>query len=267
MGLAGEAAHSKFHAELDRPLEQTRSSHDLLTVEFPCQVGAHLDVLIPFLAVSQEDFDNEKQLGFDKALAQTLNFWDGELARGAEYCLPEPLAHNTMRAAPWQALTIAERHPQLDIPALVLGAFGYDSVWSTSSCFSGVYSLDHLGFHEDMARYLELFLAPREPVSPPGKYYVEMEGFLTAPKPYESIAWVADHGAVLWAVAAHDLLAADDAFWKKWEPRVLQALEWIPSSERCKVMEGTQVSCRPDRRPMTTSPVNSCGMMPGFTRG
>jgi len=238
MGLASEAIKSEFRSELEQPHIQTQSPHDFLTVEFPCAVGAHLDVIVPFLAVEPEDFESEKELGFDKALAQTLDFWDGEMARGAEYCLPEPLAHNTLRAAPWQTLTIAERHPQLNISALVLGAFGYDGVWSVGSSMACVYNLDQLGFHEDAERYLGLYLAPKEPVSPPGKFYVEMEGFLTAPKPYEAIAWVADHGAVLWAVATHDLLTADNAFWEKWEPRVLQALEWIAAQRGVQGHDG-----------------------------
>ena len=89
-----------------------------------------------------------------------------------------------------------------------------------------------MGFHEDAARYLEIYRHSQGNTPPPAGHCLPHPGFLSIPEKYSYIRWINEHGAILWAVSEHYLLTRDEAFLNKWLPSILAACQWVYDQRR-----------------------------------
>ena len=187
--------------------------------------GAKL--LIPILPVDKTEIDDELACGYKKAFTETMKYWDTEISKGTEIKIPDEIPQNTFLSGIWRLFTIAEKNPVYDDYVMSTGAFTYDCLWPTPSNISLVWGLDLAGYHKDVERYLELYRKDQGNTKPPGEYFIDYPGFLSAPDKYEFIRWLNEHGSIMWAVGEHYLLTRDSEFLNKWINALLAACEWI----------------------------------------
>ncbi|MCC6352864.1 MAG: hypothetical protein IT577_03195 [Verrucomicrobiae bacterium] len=224
--------HTDHKLHYDSPLFQS-TDNDLLSLQMPAKQGAFLDLVVPVLGVDRPTIAAEIALGRDEALRQTLAFWDGQFKNAAIIRTPWELANHTLHHLPIDIMTTAERDIDTRVAALPTGSYTYEGVWPVDTAMAAVWALDYLGFHQQAADYLDLFHGS-DPVPPPGKFFANHPGWLSPPKRYSRVPWVANHGAILWAVAEHGLITDDPAFIDKWLPLLLHAADWIAVQRRQK---------------------------------
>ena len=188
---------------------------------------ADIRLLIPMLPLPKEELHSEMQPGYDSALHQSLQFWEGVCEEGISIQASDKIIENTFRTNPWRMLTTAERNPVFKEYCINNGAFSYDALWPTPGCMSTVWGLDYMGFHKEAEKYLEVYRNDQGNAVPPGSFYLPYPGFLSTPGGFEAIRWVNEHGAIMWAVAEHYLLTEDGLFLEKWLPSLIRACEWI----------------------------------------
>src|SRR5262245_16951646 len=93
--------------------------------------------------------------------------------------------------------------------------------------------LDPLGWHDDVAKYLEIYRQEQGRVHPPGSDFRRHPGYFGPPAALDSgNLWLSDHGAVLYTVSRHALLTNDQQFIGRWLDPILKACDFINQSRR-----------------------------------
>lgn len=69
------------------------------------------------------------------------------------------------------------------------GSWGYDKLWSTPTSTTAHIFLDLLGYHDSVARHVELFRKDQGHVKPPGLAYDLHAGYFATPKSLTAFDW------------------------------------------------------------------------------
>jgi hypothetical protein len=208
----------------------TNSGIYSLKIELPVRAGAHTDLLVPILPFSGEETAEEAGLGFDQALAQANAYWSKKPSTAASIHTPEKYINDAIERNIQFAQIVAERNPDTGEYSFLSGSYGYDTLWSTPSSMISHMCLDLLGYHDVVARNLELYKANQGTVRPPGPGYTLHPGYFSTPKTLTSIDWLSDHGAILEALSRHALLTGDQKFIQEWLQPIIKGCDFIKDS-------------------------------------
>ncbi|MBD1420885.1 hypothetical protein [Sphingobacterium chuzhouense] len=199
----------------------------MVKTDLRADVGDYIDVLLPMLTVSPEEADRELSFGYDAALAESDRFWSYRPKTAATVHVPEKHINNVIKQSLKFAEIIAEKDYKTQEYTTLSGSWGYDNLWTTPTSMVSHMFLDLLGYHDAVARYLELFRKNQGTVKPPGPAYDLHLGYYSTPKNLTAIDWLTDHGAVLHQVCTHALLTADQTFIDQWIESVIKACAFI----------------------------------------
>ena len=199
-----------------------------LRVNLPVTKNAHVDLLVPLLPADRATFDEELNLGFDRALAQCEAYWGQIPETAAHVETPERLVNEAFRQSPKFAEVVAERNLDIGQYSLLSGSWHYERLWATPTSMNLTMILDQLGYHSTVEKYLEIFRTQQGTVVPPGKAYKLHPGYFSSPKAVTSVDWLTDHGAILYAICHHALLTGDRQFIGRWTPAIIRGLRVHP---------------------------------------
>lgn len=217
-------------------------------VALPIKSGAQVDFLLTIRPMPADDVHREAALGYDGALQETEAYWQGYLAQSATvFATPEPLINKVVRFGARNAMLCTWRHPRTGDEVLNLACLRYQAGWPAQSVQVSYMTWDLFGYHELADRYLEVyrryqggdFVPPADGLKPhPGYLYPPK-----MPKGDWSIGtdgWFHHHGAIMWAAAAHGLLAADQDFIGRWTGPLVKACEFVRDARRCANHRGVK---------------------------
>lgn len=199
----------------------------LMFLSMPARVGAHVDLLAPMLPTEQSVFQAELALGRQRALRQADAYWRKRPATAASFCVPETPIVEAIRHNLAFAEVVAEKNPANGDYAMLTGALCYADMWATPFAMACVMTLDALGYHGVVEKYLEIFRKEQGTVVPPGDSLRLHPGYLSTPKTLTSCDWLSDHGALLYAISEHALLSGNRRFIARWLPAIVKACEFI----------------------------------------
>lgn len=201
-----------------------------------------LEVRVPFLPAAEEEARWLERRDFEAELQAVANYWEGQLAQGAGFELPEPIVQEVWNANLAHLFAASEIDPTNGLAITKTNVGWYEAVWASLSS-SVILALDLRGLHRDAERYLEPFLQWQGTVKPPGSY-ASQEGFLTSADEYTWVRWASNHGWLLWALSEHYRLSGDRAWLDRVLPRLLAACDWI-ERERARGKAAGQGEERP----------------------
>ncbi len=208
-----------------------------LHVTIPTVTGGYVDVLLPLIPQPRKTLLAALQLGRDAALRQCDAYWSQRPPTAARIETPERYVNEYLLRNAQYGQLIAQKMPGGHYTNLT-GSLVYARMWATPTTMFDTMLLDTLGYHEAVARYLEIFRATQGTVKPPGPAYERHPGYLATPVELTSIDWLSDHGAILHAVCYHALLTNDSAFIARWLEPVLRACDFIRDARRAKTRDG-----------------------------
>ncbi len=193
------------------------------------EVGAHIDILQCMRPVNEErEFIPEINLGYDGALAASNRYWSRKPATAATVNTPEKYVNDLVTRNVQFSEVVASKVPDQSYSTFLTGSMGYDVLWTTPTSMTSHMFLSPLGYHDVVAKHLELYFGTQGSVKPPGPdYYVKHPGYYATPDTVTAIDWLPDHGAVMLAVSTHALMTGDQAFIDRWLPSLLKACDWI----------------------------------------
>ena len=203
-----------------------------LKIQLNAVVGDHIDFLVPMLPAESADIQAEQTLGLENALAECNRYWAKIPEGAARIHVPEERLNRVFAQSIKFADIIAERDYENGDYTYLTGSWGYDNLWSTPSSMTGHMFLSLLGYHESVARHIELFRKHQGSVKPPGPSYELHPGYFSTPRTLTAFDWLTDHGAILLEVSTHALLSGDAQFISEWTPAILKACDFIQDS--CK---------------------------------
>ncbi|TDD63401.1 hypothetical protein E1263_00150 [Kribbella antibiotica] len=193
------------------------------------EVGARIDILQCMRPVNEErEFNPEILLGYDGALADSNRYWSRKPATAATVTTPEKYVNELVARNVQFSEVVASKVPGQNYSTFLTGSMGYDVLWTTPTSMTSHMFLSLLGYHDVVAKHLELYRGTQGTVKPPGPdYYVKHPGYYATPDTVTAIDWLPDHGAVMLAVSTHALMTGDQAFIDTWLPSLLKACDWI----------------------------------------
>jgi hypothetical protein len=200
---------------------------DLLIVRMPGRVGARLDLLVPMLPTERKVFQEEMAFGRDRALRQAEACWRKRPRTAATFRVPEAPLNEAIRHSLKFAEVVAEKNPATSDYSMLSGSLTYANLWTTPFAMTCIMTLDALGYHSTVEKYLEIFRKEQGTVVPPGDLYRLHPGYLSSPKTLTSIDWLSDHGAMLYAISEHALLSGNREFIARWTDAIVKACEFI----------------------------------------
>ena len=209
-----------------------------LHVQLPVRKGAHADLLLPIAPVDRAVFDAELATGYETGLAQTRAYWEKTTTCPTKFEVPEPDINDCIAQTFRFSSMLTERNPATGKYCKVIGSWIYADLWATPGAMDLVMILDTLGHHDMAERYLNIFLDEQGTVKPPGPAYERHPGYFSTPAAYKSVDWLSDNGAILYALATHDLLAGDQAFIKRSTDSIIRSCEWIVAARHLKTQNG-----------------------------
>jgi hypothetical protein len=218
-------------------LAQTTSASGVyhMKVKLPAKVGASTEMLVPMLPEERAEIDREAAMGYEGALAETDAFWSHKPATAAVVHTPEKYINEAITRNLQFAQIIAERNPDTGEYAFLSGSYGYDALWSTPTSMIAHMFLDLLGYHNVVAKHVELYKANQGSVKPPGPVFEKDPGYFSTPKTLTALDWLTDHGAIMEMLSRHALLSGDKAFVDEWLDPLLKACDFIISA--CKLTD------------------------------
>jgi hypothetical protein len=201
-----------------------------LKIQLPVRLGAHMDLLVPILPFSEEETAAEADRPLEKVLSEANEYWSQQPTTAAHIHTPEKYINDALERNIQFAQIVAERNPETGEYSVLSGSYGYDTLWSTPSSMISHMFLDLLGYHDVVARNLELYKENQGTVQPPGPGYKHHPGYFSTPKTLTSIDWLSDHGAILEALSRHALLTGQEKFIREWLPSILKGCDFIKDS-------------------------------------
>lgn len=187
-------------------------------VDLPANGMRRLVVKLPSPVVRDADVATLAAIDYAKAREATVAFWNGLLARGAQFRVPEPRVNELVRASLWHALRLPRRHGgdgpdvRIDLP---YSNFAYSQVgtpWPVNQAVYVDYMLyDLRGYHAISEEELRAQYRNNQ----------EANGHVSG---YAN--WHVYTPAMLYAVAQHYLLSQDRAAFDRLLPQSLAAMDW-----------------------------------------
>ena len=230
-------------------LRESQLDRNLCEFQLPRKAGAVLDLIFPYLPVSEEKATSVRRLGFEQARQLIVKFWKDEITKGMQVEVPEEPLNNLWRFSVPLSFITADAYPNGD-RVLKLSPRNYEAYWVTPNAMN-LQELIQRGYLEEVAAYLNPFLDAerRRPVPNTGSSFSSTKGFISGPNEHVAISWVSDHGAILWAASEYYLLTRDQKFLDRWLPTMLDGLEWIAHErERTKLRGGKDAGLMPPGR-------------------
>lgn len=205
-----------------------------LWIEIDSRVGAHADLLLPMLPTDRKVFDRELALGFDRAMEDTNRFWATQCASATAIETTEPGVNRSIAHGLRLSSIIAEKNPADGRYASLTGTIKYEAIWSVNFILVATMLQDCMGRHDDAARYLRIFKDHQGAFIPPADGLKPHRGCYATPRSHACVDWLADHGAILYAVAQHALWSHDEKFIAEWTDSIVAACEFIQYARRVK---------------------------------
>lgn len=212
----------------------------MLFVLMEVKKGAHVDMLVPMIPTERTIADQELAFGYDKSLAQANSYWARIPATAARFDVPEDYITQAIRRQLQMAQVVAERNPATGIYAMLTASWVYSAVWTTCQSLAFAWTMDCMGYHSEVEKYLKAFKDAQGTITPPGGFIKSHPGYFGSPKTLTSVDWLCDHGALLWAVSEHALLTGDRGFIEEWTPSIVKACEFIRDARRITDHEGVK---------------------------
>jgi len=206
------------------------SGQSFLVIKFNAQKGAYVDVLLPMLPSDKDVIEKELALGRKNALAESDKYWSDKPATAAVIDVPEKQVNEAIERSIQYAQIVAERNPDKGEYTFLTGSGRYDMVWPTPCTFVGHMLLDPMGYHEFVARHIEVFRKHQGQIKPNGPTYKKHPGHYSVPDGIVGFRWIADHGAVLYEATKHALISNDKQFLDDWTDSIIKACEFIKHS-------------------------------------
>ena len=207
------------------PKENT--SDALLFIRMPAKIGAHVDLLVSMLPVERSVFQDELYAGRSQALRQANTYWRRKPATAATFCVPEEPVNKAIYHSLKFAELVAEKNPAGGGYSMLTGSLCYTNLWATPLSMTCIMTLDALGYHSVVEKYLEIFRREQGTVVPPGDSFRLHPGYLSSPKSLTSRDWLSDHGALLYTISEHALLSGSRDFIERWTDSIVRACEFI----------------------------------------
>lgn len=199
--------------------------------------GSYADVVIPDVAVDEDVVERAMRLGFMAAYDRTKRYWDGLLAGGTSFDLPDAVAVHYFKTLYCRTLATADLDEE---GTYVLKAFpGFcGHVWLNISA-QGVEALARTGHFGEARRYLEPGFAWQgsRPADTTEKF-AGWEGFFNSSPRYTGFAWLNSHGWFQWAAARYFLFSDDRAWLEEHLPALVKSLEWTARQRRLTMKKG-----------------------------
>jgi hypothetical protein len=206
---------------------------DFLYITLPDTAGAHVDLLLPMIPAPRAALNDELALGYEGALAQAERFWSGRPSTAATIHTPEPLINAAIADGVRLARMLSVTVPSTRQRSLLSGAMYYSYLWTTPTSMTEHMLLDPMGWHGDVAKYLEIYREDQGRTTAPGPDFKPHPGYFGPPKVLDSgNQWLTDHGAVLYTAARHALLTDDPQFIQRWLEPILKACDFIKQARR-----------------------------------
>ena len=216
------------------PAKEGRVSFDELSeglynlkITFDAVVGDYVDLLVPMLPQPREEIARELVLGYDKALAMSDRYWNGEPETAATFHVPEPFINEAIAQNIKFAPVIAEMNYRTKEYTYCSGSLCYDVLWTTPTSMLSHMFIDQIGHFDMTKKYSEIFFHNQGSVKPPGDAYQLHGGYFSSPKTFTSVDWLTDHGAVMLQLATHGLLSGDKEFIDRWGGPLEKACDFI----------------------------------------
>lgn len=223
---------------LDQPKGEEQDTN--LHIVIPVKKGSHVDLLLPMLPASRNEFMKEMNLGRDRALGECDTYWSKLPATAATIDTPEPYINELLKRNVQYGEIIAQKMPDSGYYTNLTGSMIYARMWATPTTMFDTMLLDTLGYHEAVSRYLEIFRNAQGTVKPPGPSYDLHPGYLGGPESLGTVSWLTDHGAILHAASYHALLTNDKNFLDRWLDPIVKACEWIRDARQQTNHEGVK---------------------------
>jgi len=166
-------------------------------------------------------------------LKEANRYWGRRPRTAARIRAPEHYINEAVRHSLRFAEIISEKNPDTGKYCSLTGSFTYTNLWATNVA-ARVTGLDMLGYHKAAAKYLEIFREEQGTVVAPGEAYTLHPGYLSTPALYQSIDWLSDNGAILYAIAMHALLSGDRGFIGRFTDTIVKSCEWIRDARALK---------------------------------
>lgn len=209
-------------------LQKARNGQDTnLLITLPVKKEAYVDLLVPMLPEPRAVFEQEMGLGREHVLAECDAYWSKLPPTAARIDTPEPYVNQYLLRNAQYGEIIAQKMLDTGHYTNLTGSQIYARMWATPTTMFDTMLLDTLGYHEAVARYLEIFRDTQGTVKPPGPAYERHPGYFATPPGLTSVDWLSDHGAILHAVCYHALVTGDEGFIDRWLPSILKACEFI----------------------------------------
>lgn len=199
----------------------------LIRFNTPSREGHAFDLLLPIIPEERKVFGRMFAAGYDRALKTTNRSWSVQPGTAATFSVPEQPVTEALRYNIKAAEMLGERYPGRNLTGFVIGYPQYARLWATPGAMQVCWLLDVFGQHPAAERYLDLFRASQGEVTPPGSAYAKHPGYLATPPWLQSIDWIADHGAILYALCMHALYTRDAGYLERFLPAILLACDFI----------------------------------------
>ena len=191
------------------------------------EVGETVDLLLPLLPSSPVLLAQTLVQGYDESLKQADAYWKRVTATGAKVSLPEKPVEQSIRQCLRNSHVIEEKNHADGHHSLMVSSFGYPMVWSVQIAMEMAFALDVWGIHGAVDKHLETVRAYQGQIKPASPYLDKHPGYLSSPSDRDSIPWLPDHGAILYAVCRHIQLTADRDFTERWTDSIVSACNFI----------------------------------------
>jgi len=188
--------------------------------EFDCvgelAAGETRDVLVklPSPTVPAAEVAALAALDFNQARAATVKYWEGWLARGARFDVPEKTVNDLFRANLWHALMLPRfREPdRIDLPYSNFAYGQLNADWPINQAVYVDYMLYGLRGHFAVAEeeFAAMYRSQQKPDGRVGGY----------------AEWGVYSPGMLYSIGQNFLLAGDRASFERLLPASLQALDW-----------------------------------------
>jgi hypothetical protein len=179
---------------------------------------------IPCLPTSADEKTGIERIDVAAELERFLTEWEGELDRGMQIEVPEPVINDIYKSQLGRLLTSS----QVNTPwkRTIYKTFPFNK-YAIAHDVAALNALDQRGYHEMAGKYYEdTYLAWQGMLQPEGNFK-SREGFLSGHPELEGDEWPVKNGFVLWAVCEHYKLSRDEAWLRKVVPNILASYEWI----------------------------------------
>ncbi len=191
------------------------------------ETGDHVDMLLPMFPEERELIAEEQAMTYDGALTASDWYWSRRPATASTFRVPEKYISEAIEMGIKFAPIVAELDYVTGEYSYLLGAWGYDCLWSTPTSMQSHMFIDQLGRHDLTARYSEIFKTNQGTIKAPGSTYYLHPGYFGSPKTLTAIDWLSDHGAILLQVATSGLLSGDKDYIDHWMPSIVAACDFM----------------------------------------